>query len=109
MCIRDSIQISERNGVAGAVLLGLSLLSVAAFIYSYYFGPIAKAGYNRAMDLAQRAGLGPEKMLALEIAFGRMTADQADQVLARLYDEAQKAQEQRLAEEPPSPGEFVFK
>ena len=103
------VQFSERREVPGAICIVLSFLSVAAFIYSYYFGPIAKAGYNRAISLAQRAGLEAEKMLALEIAYGRMNADQAERELARLYAEAQRAHEQRLAEEPPSPEQFVFK
>ena len=53
-------------------------LLVGAFVYSYYFGPICRAGYNRAMDLARRANLAPEQFLALEISFGRMSAEQAE-------------------------------
>ncbi|MGI8981032.1 MAG: hypothetical protein ACR2FY_17530 [Pirellulaceae bacterium] len=50
--------------------------------------------------------------MALEIAFGRMNADQAELELARIYAEAQKAHERQLQEElptPHSPEQFVFK
>lgn len=103
------LHLSKRQDVEGALDIVLSVLAVATFLYSYYFGPIAKASYGRAMLLAQRAALAPEQILALEIAYGRMNADQAEQELARLYEQAQKAHEQRLAQEPASPEQFVFK
>lgn len=120
LTVAGIIAISERHAGEGVVSLVAAGLFAGAFIYSYYFGPICRAGYNRAMELAQRANLGPEQFLALEIAFGRMNADQAEHELARIYAEAQKAHEKQLAEMPPpeqsppsqppySPDQFVFK
>ena len=121
MLIVGLIAFSDRHpGRAIACILGAAML-VGAFIYSYYFGPICRAGYDRAMQLAQKANLGPEQYLALEISFGRMSAEQAEMELARIYAEAQKAHEKQLAEMPPpdlaqpasqppySPEQFVFK
>jgi hypothetical protein len=94
---------SERHHAAGAIcVLGAALL-VGAFFYSYSFGPICRAGYDRAMQLARLANLGPEQFLALEISFGRMNADQAELELVRIYEQAQAAHEKELAQEPPSP------
>ena len=90
---------------------------IAAFFYSYYFGPICRAGYHRAVYLADLANLAPEQRLALEITFGRMSAEKADLELARIYAEAQKAHEQQLRDAPPppppeppmTPDQFIFK
>ena len=117
LIIAGIIAISERHRAEGAMSFVGAGLFVGAFIYSYYFGPICRAGYNRAMDLARRANLGPEQFLALEITYGRMNADQAEHELARIYAEAQRAHERQLAEIPPpgppeqplSPEQFVFK
>jgi len=114
LLITGIITISERHTTEGVLcFVGVGILA-AGFIYSYYFGPICRAGYNRAMHLAQLANLGPEQFLALEIAFGRMNADQAEHELARIYADAQKAHEKQLAQSPPpepplSPEQFVFK
>jgi len=113
LLVTGFITISERHTTEGVLcFVGVGLIA-AAFIYSYYFGPICNAGYSRAMHLAQLANLGPEQFLALEIAYGRMNADQAEQELARIYADAQKAHERQLAEAPPpqspSTEQFVFK
>lgn len=114
LLIAGFIAISERHPADGAMCFVGTGLMIGAFIYSYYFGPISKAGYNRAMDLARRANLGPEQFLAIEITYGRMSAEQAEQELARIYELAQKAHEKQLDEMPPpepplSPDQFVFK
>ncbi len=92
------LALSELQPIGWISLLGCLLL-IGAFIYSYYFGPIAKAGYERAMHLARHAGVGAEQMLMLEVTYGRMTADQADQELARLYEAAQRNMERMEQEE----------
>ena len=109
MLIAGVLVLSERHQAEALMCLVGAVVLVSAFIYSYYFGPICKASYNRAIELAQGASLGPEQLLALEIAYGRMNADQADYELARIYAEAQKAHERQLNEEPPPPDHFVFK
>ena len=103
------IRLSEGHQADAAICVVSATIATAAFFYSYQFGPICRAGYNRAMDLARRANLEPEQFLALEIAYGRMNADQAEHELTRIYEEAQRAHERQLAQEPPSPEQFVFK
>ena len=103
------IHLSKGHLPEAAVCLVIAAIATGAMIYSYYFGPICRAGYDRAMDLARRANLAPEQLLALEIAYGRMNADQAEHELTRIYDEAQRAHERQLAGAPPSPEQFVFK
>lgn len=105
---------SDRHANRGVAFLFGAALCIAAFVYSYYFGPICRAGYYRAVYLADLANISPEQRLALEITFGRMSAEQADLELARIYAEAQKAHEVQLQNAPPpepplSPDQFVFK
>jgi hypothetical protein len=117
LVIAAIICFSDRHAARGVALLFSAALCIAAFVYSYYFGPICRAGYHRAVYLADLANLAPEQRLALEITFGRMSAEQADLELARIYAEAEKAHEQQLRDAPPpqppeppfSPDQFVFK
>ncbi len=111
------LRLSDGHRLDAALCVIGGTILVAAFFYSYQFRPICKASYDRAMDLARLANLGPEQLLALEISFGRMSAEQADMELARIYEQAQKDHERQLAEMPPpgspepplSPEQFVFK
>ena len=54
------------------------------FLYCQRF--ITHASYERAADIARQMGLPPEQRLMLEVAYGRMTADQAERELARHYE-----------------------
>ena len=111
--IAGVVCISERHRGDGLICFVGAALCVGAFIYSYYCGLLCRAGYHRAVFLADLANIAPEQRLALEIAFGRMSAEQAEIELNRIHAEAQKAHEQQLTETPPeppySPEQFVFK
>jgi hypothetical protein len=71
--------------VAGVVLVGAALAG-AVLAVLYRLRSITHASYERAADIARRAGLSPEQRLMVEITFGRMTADQAESELRKLYE-----------------------
>ena len=54
----------------------------------YRLRSITHATYDRAMEIARRAGLPVEQLLMLEVAFGRMTADRAERELIQVYEAA---------------------
>ncbi len=92
-----------------AMVVGAIAMGIAAFIgfgaeplLGFFFGALAvalaglfivtkvvkvftHAGYERAVQLGEYAGLTHEGRLAIEIAFGRMSAEQADAVLGQHY------------------------
>lgn len=78
-----------RNDVArvGSGVL-IILLAAAVLWFCYRLKSITTASYERAIDLASRVGLSPEHRLLLEVAYGRLTAAQAEKELVRLYEEA---------------------
>jgi hypothetical protein len=69
-------------GLGGAVLAALWLW----LLYRLRF--IVHASYERAIELARRIGLPAEQLLMLEVAYGRMNADQAERELVRRYEAA---------------------
>jgi len=75
------------------LILGIfGLLAAALALWLLYrLKPITHASYERATDIAQRIGLSAEQRLMLEVAYGRLNADQAERELARLYEAASKA------------------
>jgi hypothetical protein len=60
------------------------MLLVALFFGTYYLPFISRAGYHRAMELAQRIGLNEEAVLMLEVAYGRKSAAEADLELEKI-------------------------
>ena len=78
------------RGNTGRMVLGLGgLLAAAIALWLLYrLKPITHASYERAADIARRIGLSPEQRLMLEVAYGRLNADQAERELARLYEAA---------------------
>jgi hypothetical protein len=72
---------------AGAGVLIMFLAAIVLWL-CYRLKSITTASYERAMDLANRLGLGPEHRLLLEVSYGRMTADQAERELVRVYEAA---------------------
>jgi len=75
---RDPVRVAA--GLLGIVFAGL-LLPIL-----YLWPLIMQAGYERAIALARRIGAGPEQILMLEVAYGRMSADQAERELLRQVD-----------------------
>jgi len=77
---------SDAARVGAGVLI--ILLAAAVLWFCYKLKSITTASYERAIDLASRLGLSPEHRLLLEVAYGRMTAAQAEQELRRVYEAA---------------------
>ena len=79
--------LENKNGPPDMFLVGLSiaaaLVLMGLFFASYRIGWIAQAGHERAVGLGQRIGFSDETMLMIEVMHGRLTAEQADAVLAR--------------------------
>jgi hypothetical protein len=59
---------------------------------SYKLKFITQASYERAVDLGRRVGLTEMGMLMIEVAYGRMTAAQADAELAKFDQQVYEAQ-----------------
>ena len=80
---------SHRNDLArvGAGVL-IILLAAVVLWFCYRLKSITTASYERAMELASRLGLSPEQRLLLEVSYGRMTAEQAEKELIRVYEAA---------------------
>jgi hypothetical protein len=76
-----------------AAAIAIWLLAAAALLLLYFWGGICEAKYERALELAQRAGLSPETRLMLEVAYGRLSADQAERELVRLIEQEQPAEQ----------------
>jgi len=66
----------------------LMLLAGGVLWVCYRIKAITTASYERAMDLAGRLGVSPEHRLLLEVSYGRLTADQAERELVRVYEAA---------------------
>jgi hypothetical protein len=71
-------------GLIGALVAGIFVL----LLYRLRF--VVHAGYERALEIARQAGLPPEEKLMLEVAYGRLNADQAERELLRLYEGRQQ-------------------
>lgn len=75
--------------------VGMIVCGVAAwvlFYFTYRWSFFRQAGYERAVQIGQRLGLNPEGMVMLEVAYGRLTAEQALDELERRQAAAPKPQ-----------------
>jgi hypothetical protein len=74
----------------GRLGLGVSCLAActAGLWLLYRLRPIVQASYQRATEIVQQIGLSPEQRLMVEIAYGRMSADQAERELMKMYEAA---------------------
>jgi len=77
------------NWLAPAIL---DVGAITLLVLSYKLKFIKQASYERAIDLARRVGLTEMGMLMIEVAYGRMTAAQADAELAKLDQQVYEAQ-----------------
>lgn len=79
------INFAERHQVDGIAGVLLAAIAMGLFIGSYYWSVITRANYSRAVQIAERCGINPLGMLMIEVAYGRLTAAQADAELAKLH------------------------
>jgi hypothetical protein len=67
--------------------LALAAASAVALLPLYRLQFFRAASYERAMEIARLAGLSPEQKLMLEVAYGRMNAEQAEREWMRQYEQ----------------------
>ena len=72
---------------------------MGVLIATYMIKPLTSASYERAVNLARKAGFTPMGLLAIEIAYGRMNSQQADAFLARI-DEQEAARANDASKQP---------
>jgi hypothetical protein len=78
--------------LAGGLTIALGVAAWAIFYFTYRWSFFRQAGYERAVQIGQRLGLNPEGMVMLEVAYGRLTAEQALDELERRQAAAPKPQ-----------------
>jgi hypothetical protein len=82
----------QKKGMAWIAPLLLDVVLITLLVLSYKLKVITQASYERAIDLGRRVGLTDMGMLMIEVAYGRMTAAQADAELAKLDQQVYEAQ-----------------
>lgn len=96
------LSLAEKQRVGPAILCGLlSVGCVLGFIATKKLKIFTRAGYNRAIELAQRAGVSPVHMLMIEVAYGRLTPEQADIELQKVEEQQEqyRLEQERLAQQ----------
>jgi hypothetical protein len=86
------ISFAERNALEGAAGIVLALMAIGLLWGSYSWSGITRANYHRAKQIAERCGVNPLGMLMIEVAYGRLTAAEADAELAKLHAAEEAAQ-----------------
>jgi len=66
-----------------ALALVAALLAAGMLTLLYRLSAFKHASYDRAIELGRLAKLPPEQLLMLEVAYGRMDADQAERALLK--------------------------
>jgi len=89
------------------VLIGI--VATVTLVLSYKLKLFTEASYERAKELAQHLGLSEMGQLMLEVAYGRLSAEQADAQLARLEEKAaqEAAQQAALQGQTPIPAQLA--
>jgi hypothetical protein len=81
------------GAVVGLVLpIAMSIAAIVALVLSYKLKAVTHASYERAVDLGRRVGLTEMGMLMIEVAYGRLTPEQADAQLAKIDQQVYEAQ-----------------
>jgi hypothetical protein len=93
------ISFAERHALEGAAGIALALLAIGLLVGTYYWSGITRANYRRAKQIAEHCGVSPLGMLMIEVAYGRLTAAQADAELAKLHA-AEEAASPHVADAP---------
>ncbi len=75
------------SALAGGLCLVGAAVAAGLTFASYRWTPICLASYERAMEIAERAGLEPRGMLALNMMYGRVSEAEADRLLAELEEQ----------------------
>jgi preprotein translocase subunit SecY len=76
-----AVLFSERDFLGGAFLSGTALAALALYFLTRRAKFFHSASYERARQIGQHLGLNTEAMLLIDVAYGRMTAAEAEQAL----------------------------
>jgi peptidoglycan/LPS O-acetylase OafA/YrhL len=77
----------KQYGWAG-LALAAALLAAGMLTLLYRLSIFTRASYERAIELARHSKLPPEHLLMIEVAYGRMNADQAERALLKQLESA---------------------
>jgi hypothetical protein len=83
---------AQKNPFGWVLPVVMAVAAIAVLILSYKLKFITHASYQRAVELGQHAGLTDMGMLMIEVAYGRMSPEQADAQLAKLDQQVFEAQ-----------------
>jgi hypothetical protein len=78
-----SLSAAKQNPSAFVLPLVIGLAAVTVLVLTYKLKFFTQASYERALQLAQHMGLNDMGLLMIEVTYGRMNAEQAQQELAR--------------------------
>ncbi len=67
------------------------LIAAALLLVLYRLPMFSRASYERALELGRQVRLPPEQLLIIEVAYGRMNADQAERELLKQLEVAGQA------------------
>ena len=98
----DAFGAEGKQPVVVPIFFGfMAVCCVLGFIATKKLKIFTRAGYYRAIELAQRAGVTPEGMLMIEVAYGRLTPEQADMELQKIeqQQEQYRLEQERLERE----------
>jgi hypothetical protein len=82
------IAVMRHDPLLAAAWALLVFVLAASYVVTTRWKALTHASYERAVQLGEMVGLSPEGRLMIEVAYGRMTADQADAELEKLETEA---------------------
>ena len=68
----------------GLIAFAIGAVLIAAAVLLRLRGPFRRAGYQRAVKLAERAKLPTEVMVRIEEHFGRVTPEEASDAIAKM-------------------------
>jgi hypothetical protein len=77
----------KQYGWAGAAA-AVGAIAAGLLLVLYRLSIFTRASYERASELARQIGLSPEQLLMIEVAYGRMNADQAERELRKQLEVA---------------------
>ena len=94
LAIFGCVSLANHATAEGIACFLASALAFGALFASYKLRIVRQASYDRAKHLAQVIGLSPMGLLMIEVAYQRLTPEQADRELARLEAAAERAETQ---------------
>jgi len=80
----------KQYGWAGAAAAA-GVIAAGMLLALYRLTIFTRASYERALELGRQVGLPPEQLLMIEVAYGRMNADQAERELLKQLEVAGQA------------------